>query len=300
MIDYRECPVLTAAGEERLIAWHNITLKNDQGEIAAFLSSGEDITERKRAEEEIQQLNRTLEQRVKERTAELAAINKEMEAFSYSVSHDLRAPLRGIDGFGGILEEEYADMLDSEGKRYIQRIRAATGRMARLIDDMLGLSRVARSQMQMRRISLSGIVKTAAAELRKSEPERKVSFDIQDAVTVKGDSHLLRILMENLLSNAWKFTAHTDKAKIEFGVKEERDREIFFVRDNGAGFDMAYSGKLFDAFQRLHSESEFPGTGIGLATAQRIVRRHGGDIWAEGKVGEGAAFYFTLKSEVEK
>lgn len=298
--EYMENPILTAHGDERIIAWHNIGLRNDQGKIVALLSSGEDISGRKRAEEEIRLLNRTLEMRVKERTAELATINKELEAFSYSVSHDLRAPLRGIDGFSGILEEEYSGKLDSEARHYIKRIRGATAKMSQLIDDLLALSRVTRSRITVRKVNLSGIVNTIAANLHQVDPMRTVSLNIEDNVMVKGDFHLLSILMENLLGNAWKFTAHNDKAKIEFGVQKDDGKTVYFVRDNGAGFDMAYAGKIFDAFQRLHTESEFPGTGIGLATAQRIVRRHGGIIWAESRVREGSAFFFTLEREEEK
>lgn len=245
-----------------------------------------------------------LEQRVIERTIELQAVNRELEAFSYSVSHDLRAPLRAIDGFSQAVLEDYADRLDDQGKDYLNRVRAATQRMGHLIDDMLTLSRVTRVEMQRGTVDLSALAADVFAELQKSEPERKVDWRIEPGLIAEGDAQLLRVALVNLLGNAWKFTGKTANAKIEFGAM--RDAAIpntqgapdsapsFFVRDNGAGFDMTYAGKLFGAFQRLHLTSEFPGTGIGLATVQRIIHRHGGRVWAEGAVGKGATFYFSL------
>lgn len=243
---------------------------------------------------EISRLNAELEKRVAERTALLEATNKELEAFSYSVSHDLRAPLRGIDGFSQALLEDYADKLDATGRDYLERLRAGSRRMAQLIDDMLGLSRITRSELHRETVDLSAMVREIADELRKSRPERCVEFVIAPGIVADGDPKLLRLLLGNLLGNAWKFTGKHAAARIEFGSREQEGETVFFVRDNGAGFDPAYAGKLFGAFQRLHSAAEFEGTGIGLATVQRIVHRHGGYISAEGEVEKGAAFFFTL------
>ena len=231
---------------------------------------------------------------LKQRATELAAVNKELEAFNYSVSHDLRSPLRSINGFSQALLEDYADKLDAQGKDYLQRVRAASQTMAQLIDDLLDLSRITRSKIHRGTVNLSVLAQAVTAELAKMEPERQVEFVIAGRLMVKGDERLLKIVLENLLGNAWKFTGNNPKAKIEFGVTQVDDRSAYFVRDNGAGFDMAYANKLFGAFQRLHAPSEFPGSGIGLATVQRIIHRHGGHVWAEGAVGQGATFYFTL------
>jgi len=244
----------------------------------------------KQAEEKIQTLNSELQQRA----MRLELANKELESFSYSVSHDLRAPLRSIDGFSEALVEDYADRLDTQAKDYLQRVRAATQRMGQLIDDMLNLSRVARSEIKADRMDLSALAHEVAAELRKIEPGRQIEFVIGQGISAVGDRRLLRIALENLIGNAWKFTTKTPKAQIEFGVSGENGAQTYFVRDNGAGFDMAYSNKLFGAFQRLHATTEFNGTGIGLATVQRIIHRHNGRVWAEGKVDQGATFYFTL------
>ncbi|OYE04158.1 hypothetical protein CDG79_14825 [Nostoc sp. 'Peltigera membranacea cyanobiont' 232] len=253
-----------------------------------------EINERKKAESEILRLNVQLEQRVAERTAQLEATNKEMEAFSYSVSHDLRAPLRSIDGFSQALLEDYADKLDALGQNYLQRVRAATQRMAQLIDDLLNLSRLTRSEMRCEKVDLSALVEAIATELHKTQPERQVEFAIAPGLVTNGDAHLLRVVLENLLGNAWKFTGKHQKARIEFGLLQQDDTNVYFVRDDGTGFDMAYIEKLFGAFQRLHAMTEFEGTGIGLATVQRIIHRHGGRVWAESAVEQGATFYFTL------
>ncbi len=242
-----------------------------------------DITERRKAEEQL-----------KQRTLELEAANKELEAFTYSVSHDLRAPLRSIDGFSQALLEDYLDKLDEPGKDYLQRVRSAAQRMGVLIDDLLSLSRVTRSDMRSEAVDLSALAQSIAEELRETQPERRVTFIIAPGLTASGDVRLLRVLMENLLSNAWKFTGHHPQARIEFGVTQVSGKETFFVRDDGAGFDMTYVDNLFGVFQRLHSQDEFPGTGIGLATVQRIIHRHGGQVWAKGAVEEGATLYFTL------
>jgi light-regulated signal transduction histidine kinase (bacteriophytochrome) len=249
-----------------------------------------DVSDRRAAEGHIKALNEDLHRRV----AELAAVNKELEAFSYSVSHDLRAPLRSIDGFSQALAEEFADVLTDEGRDYLRRVRAATQRMGELIDDLLNLARVTRREMRREPVDLSALARTIAAQLRRNEPDRRVTLTIQDGLVASGDPHLLRLVLENLLGNAWKFTGKQAEARIEFGMMRQDGAHAYCVSDNGVGFDMAYSEKLFGAFQRLHAMTEFPGTGIGLATVQRIINRHGGRVWAEAQLGKGATFFFTL------
>jgi signal transduction histidine kinase len=239
-------------------------------------------------------LHAALDRRVRERTAQLEAALSELEAFSYSVSHDLRAPLRAIDGFGLALLEDFGPMLPEEAKGYLHRMRAATGRMGRLIDDLIELSRVTRQEMRREPVDLSGLARAALEELRRSEPGRQVDVSIAEGLVADADPRLLRVALDNLLGNAWKFSSRTEGARIDVGVRVVDREAVFFVRDNGAGFDMAYGDKLFGAFQRLHAAGDFPGTGIGLATVHRIVQRHGGRIWAESRVGAGATFFFTL------
>jgi light-regulated signal transduction histidine kinase (bacteriophytochrome) len=225
---------------------------------------------------------------------ELKSKNEELEAFSYSVSHDLRAPLRGIDGFSQALLEDYSDRLDETGQNYLRRIRAGAQRMAALIDDMLQLSRVNRAQIDRERVDVSGLAQAVAEELGRQNPGHEVAVHIQPELIANADRGLMRILLENLLGNAWKFTARAADARIEFRADITDTETVFLVKDNGAGFDMAHAGALFQPFQRLHSEADFPGTGIGLATVRRIVDRHGGRIWAEGTVGRGATVFFTV------
>lgn len=252
-----------------------------------------EIIEHKKAEKKIRDLNEDL----KKRTVELETINKELESFSYSVSHDLRAPLRSIDGFSQAVLEDYNDNLDEKGKEYLSRVRIASQRMAHLIDDLLNLSRLTRSQMHYTDVNLSEIAHTIKNELEYMWPQRKVKFEIEDGIIVKGDAKLLRVMLENLLNNAWKFTSKCKNAEIKVGKMDYNGQTAYYIRDNGAGFSMEYADKLFNPFQRLHSTDEYPGNGIGLATVQRIIHRHGGQIWAEGKVNEGAIFYFTLGKE---
>jgi PAS domain S-box-containing protein len=255
-------------------------------------SSIRDVTERKRAADQMRALNDS----ARRHAADLEVVNEELKAFSYSVSHDLRSPLRSIDGFSLALLEDHADRLDEQGQSQLKRIRAAAQRMAQLIDDLLKLARITRSEMRMEKVNLSAMARAVLDECRKSEPERRINCVIQENVEGFGDPHLLHLVLENLLGNAWKFTSKTASAKIEFGVNKNNGTAIYFVRDNGAGFDMAYAQKLFGAFQRLHAITDFPGTGVGLATVQRIIHRHRGSISAEGAEGKGATFTFTLNN----
>ncbi len=254
-----------------------------------------EITDRKQAEQQIRELNASLERRVAERTAELEAANHELESFSYSVSHDLRAPLRAISGFIRALAEDFGNQLDATGQGYQKRVLASADRMGQLIEDLLSLSRITQSNLVRQPVDLSKLARSIAEDLRQREPERQAEFIIADNIILDGDPQLLRILVENLLANAWKFTSKKSTSRIEIGSSTDQGgRHICFVRDNGAGFDMNYADKLFGAFQRLHSSSDFPGSGIGLATVQRIINRHRGRVWAEAKINEGATFYFFI------
>ncbi|HEU5398493.1 MAG TPA: ATP-binding protein, partial [Gammaproteobacteria bacterium] len=235
-----------------------------------------------------------LERRVRDRTAELEAVNRELEAFSYSVSHDLRGPLRSIGGFSQLVMEDYADKLDDNGKRFLGYIGGATKRMSELIDDLLGLSRVSRAPLKTQAVHLDTLALEVGAELQNREPERRCRVKVEPDLVAEGDVRLLKIVFENLMSNAWKFTSRREDAEIKVGKRVDQGVTAFFVQDNGAGFDMAHAQKLFTPFHRLHAENEFPGSGIGLATVQRIVARHGGRIWVEAEEDKGATFYFSL------
>jgi light-regulated signal transduction histidine kinase (bacteriophytochrome) len=235
--------------------------------------------------------------RAKQAGAQAEAVNRELEAFSYSVAHDLRAPLRSIDGFSQALLEDSADKLDEEGRRYLRFVRESAQQMAQLIDGLLTLSRVTRSEIARERADLSALARASIARLQRSQPDRRVDVVIREGLEGEGDPQLLTVVLDNLVGNAWKFTGKRDEARIEFGASSNDRRPVYFVRDNGAGFDMTFADKLFGVFQRLHGAAEFEGTGVGLATVQRIVHRHGGRVWAEGEVNGGATFYFTLNEK---
>lgn len=289
-------PLKNAAGDT---FWAPVSSRNVmfRGE-SCVLTSVVDITERKRAESALARLNAELEARVAERTVELARSNQELESFSYSVAHDLRAPLRAILGFGRLLLEDHGGRLPADALGNLQRVLASAARMGRMIDDLLQLSRLARQPLSPASVDLAASSRELIAELAAAEPARSASVVAPDSLPAAGDPSLLKIALQNLLGNAWKFTSGAEQARIEIGEAETAHGRAFFVRDNGAGFDMAYAGKLFEVFQRLHSSSEFEGTGVGLATVKRIIQRHGGRIWAESAPGLGATFYFTLPAPV--
>ncbi|HTR80945.1 MAG TPA: PAS domain-containing protein [Bacteroidota bacterium] len=284
------------SGEAGLFkADEEIRLLEEMGlDISFALETIEIDKERRLAEQEIHTLNAELEQRVAQRTIQLESAVKELETFSYSVSHDLRAPLRAITGFSQILRKEPGAILSERGQDYLERICTASGRMAELIDDLLTLSRINRAEIQSSSVDLSALWKKVAEQLRSVEPDRRIELNCQEGLTATGDANLLHVVLENLLGNAWKFTRKKESPVIECGQTEKDGRKVFYIRDNGAGFDMKYVGKLFGAFQRLHRLDEFEGTGIGLATVARVIHRHGGEIWAEGAVDQGATFYFSL------
>jgi light-regulated signal transduction histidine kinase (bacteriophytochrome) len=269
---------LAAQGEE-------LQIQNDE-----LSSLAEELRD---SEARIKELN----ERLVDHVHQLEAANKELESFSYSVSHDLRAPLRGIAGFARILSEDYGEKLDAKGLEYLQLLQKASDQMNGLIEALLGLSQVSRAEMRRQAVDLSALARSIAENLKRLEPERLVEFIIPDGIVANGDPALLQILLANLLGNAWKFAGKMPHTRIEFGVQDTGGRRVYLVKDNGVGFDTKYAGKLFGAFKRLHAGNEFPGTGIGLATVQRVINRHGGQIWAEAAVNQGATFYFTLGTD---
>ncbi len=281
-------------GTRRILSVNTVAVRDEQGNTIGLMGTSTDITERTRAEEEIRRLNADLEQRVHARTQALELANHELESFSYSVSHDLRAPLRAINGYTQILFEDFADDLVPEARQLLERVGDAATRMDHLIEDLLSLSRVVQREMCRRTVDLSAHAVEIAAELHRTDPERAVEIEIANGLVVDGDERLLHVALENLLGNAWKYTGKHERARIELGVLSADGEPVYFVRDDGAGFDPAYTDRLFGAFQRMHSPTEFEGSGIGLATVQRIIHRHGGRVWAEGAVERGATFYFTL------
>jgi PAS domain S-box-containing protein len=264
------------------------------GEPYAVCGISTDITARTRAEEEVRRLNSELEERVRQRTAELEAATRELDAFAYSVSHDLRAPLRSLNGFSELLQEDYQDALDEQARDYLRRIQTNASRMAQMIDDLLDLSRASRTELRREPTDLTTLAHDVIGDLRAAEPDRQVQVSIAGALAESGDPHLVRLILQNLLGNAWKFTANRPDARIDFAAVHDGGTQVFVVRDNGAGFDMRFADKLFDAFQRLHTASQFDGSGIGLAIVHRIVNRHGGGIWAHSEPDRGAEFSFTL------
>jgi light-regulated signal transduction histidine kinase (bacteriophytochrome) len=274
-------------------------IRDGRGEIIGISSISRDITDRKRAEDQVRRLNLELEQRVRERTAELTASNKELEAFTYSVAHDLRAPLRHIDAFSKLLLDDFRTALPPEAQRYLENLRQSSRRMSQLVDDLLNLARVGRQELKRQTVPLGDLVEQARAELKGEAEGRRIEWRVQPLPAVACDPGLMRQVFANLLSNAIKYTRPRPLAIIEIGCSEKNGAPAFFVRDNGVGFDMKYAGKLFGVFQRLHRAEDFEGTGVGLATVDRIVRKHGGSVWAEGAVGQGASFFFTVPEPKE-
>jgi len=286
--------ITTLAGEKRDVEIRWSVSPGHEQNYSRVLVCIIDITERKQAEEAVRVLNSELEQRVSQRTAELETALKELRSFSYSVSHDLRAPLRSINGYSSLLLEESQHLLDDNGKEYLDRVCTASKRMGVLIDDLLTLSQITMGDLQREYLDMSALAHEVLKELREREPHRRVEIIISPGLMVNADKRLFHVMLENLLANAWKFTGKNENAQIKLGMTEQNGRPVYFISDNGAGFDMRYKDKLFNAFQRLHKQEDFSGTGIGLATVARILERHGNKIWVESELGKGTTFYFTF------
>jgi len=285
LLDIAEEPIETPRGT-RWLHTKKVPILGEDGEPAYLLGISDDITERKRAAHALMRAKEAAE-----------SASRELESFSYSVAHDLRAPLRSIDGFSQALLEDYGEQLDEEGRGHLRRVRSAAQRMALLIDDLLKLSRLTRADMHRAPVDVSALARSAGDKLKERWPERSVQLDVADNLVVEADARLLAVVIENLLDNAWKFTRTRAPARIEVGSEELDSGRVLFVRDNGVGFDMSYVDKLFGVFQRLHAVTEYEGLGIGLATVQRVIHRHGGKVWAKGELDRGATFYFTLPNE---
>jgi light-regulated signal transduction histidine kinase (bacteriophytochrome) len=293
--DY-ELEIRRRDGHVTPVVYSAAVYRDEAGEVIGVFAAARDISERKRAEEEIRKLNEELDERVRRRTAELEATNKDLEAFTYSVSHDLRSPLRHIDGFSKLLLDEYSVDLPEDARRYLSRIRDGTRRMGMMVDDLLNLTRVGRKELSMQLTGLSSLLDEAIRDLQPEMAGREIEWRIVKLPFVECDPALVKQVFANLLSNALKFTRPRERAVIEVGATTQDGRPVIFVRDNGVGFSMKYVGKLFGVFQRLHRPEDFEGTGIGLATVQRIVHKHGGRVWAEGELNKGATFYLTLEA----
>jgi PAS domain S-box-containing protein len=290
-----EIPILRADGAVRTVLWNSATVLGADGVTpVATIAQGQDITERTLAEAEIKRLNTDLERRVTKRTRDLTAANAELEEFVYSIAHDLRSPLRALSGFSQIVEHDYAEAIDQTGKDYLRRIRDAAGHLGELMDALMSLSQIGRDELELHDVDLSAIARDVADALRESDPDRPVDFEIEEGLVARGDAALCEIVVQNLLGNAWKFSAGETPALIRFTLRRENGRRVFCVSDNGVGFEPEYAGKLFTPFERLHTADEFPGTGIGLATVRRAVTRLGGDCWADAERDGGARLYFTL------
>jgi PAS domain S-box-containing protein len=298
-VDTHEHRVIAPNGQIRWQRWTNHATFNEKGQIVEFQSVGNDVTERRQVEMEVKRYREHLEELVAQRTTELQASNKELEAFSYTIAHDLRSPLRSITSFSQILKAEAAQKLNDEELDSLNRVISSGKYMAQLIDDILRLARITRNEMRLENIDVSAMCQQVAARLNQSEPERSVTWKIAPGINVWGDHKAVAILLDNLLENAWKFTRDASNATIELGTSYDQGEETFFVKDNGVGFDMQYVNKLFHAFQRLHHPSQFEGTGIGLATVRHIVERHGGKVWVQAVEGEGATFYISLPKRAE-
>jgi light-regulated signal transduction histidine kinase (bacteriophytochrome) len=288
----------TKAGDVRLFAWSSSLLRDPDGRPIGSISIGSDMTNQRNAEYALRKLNEELERRVTQRTSDLAAANQELDSFAYSISHDMRAPLRSIDGFSQALAEDYGGVFDAQAQDYLQRVRNAARRMSGMIDAMLHMSRQTRGALVLGEVDLSAMAREVIEELQQRAPDRAVRNVVPPHLIARADARLMRVVLDNLIGNAWKYTINTENAEIVFAAQKNNGETVYCIKDNGPGFDMAHADKLFHAFQRLHNGSDIEGHGIGLATAQRIIHRHGGRIWAEAEPGKGAAFYFTLAGKL--